>query len=280
MKKLKKLVIPFIIILLVFYIFSKTPLYFTCRSYFVMYPYSYSHEKNSILNEKSIDFYIPDGVSTPKSDWYPFMITFNDDTGFSRYTGKDLSFTILYSFGYFEALNGCSSYYNPDSEYHSSFYGGYVIHDNENPDTMYGFKRNGKVDAEALSLVPKYDQTVLVLPSIGCPRDKIVFDTSIDSIKENIEYIGLDGWTKIDSTILTNSPVHEYRNDYKAYIQYGKPSKEYYPEEDFPIVELKGRIYAKYIENYDSTFVLYVMAPSTEVIEECDRVLLSKSSIK
>jgi len=278
--KLKKLLFLIIIILLILYFFSKTPIYYTLRSYLIMYPYSYSHERNSILSKKDIDFYIPSGNSTPNSDWYPFMITFNDDVGFSTYTGKDLSFTILYNFGHFDMIKGCSSYYNPDSPYYSSFYGGYVVHDNESPDRMFGFNSNGEADVDMLSLVPKYDQTVLVLPSIGCPSEKIVFDTSIDYIEKDVNYINLDGWTRIDSTIRTNSPIHKYENKYRAYIQYGKPHKEYYLGDDFPVIELKGRIYAKFIDKYNSTFVLYVMAPSTKIVDECDRELLSKSIIK
>ncbi|MGF7058030.1 hypothetical protein [Brassicibacter mesophilus] len=280
MRKIKKFALITCIIFLTAFIFSKTPLYYSFRSYAVMYPYSYLHKVNSILYKKDINFYIPGGNSTSKPDWYPFVMTFNDDEGFSNFTNRDLSFTVLYSFGHLETLKGCSAYYNPNSEYYSSFYGGYIIHDNENPDNMYGFKSNGKIDTDMLTLVPKYDQTVLVLPSIGCAKNKIVFDTHIDNIEENIKYIGLDGWTKVDSTITTNSPMHKYNNKYSGYIQYGKPNKAYYPKDDFPAVTLKGRIYAKYIDKYNSTFVLYVMAPSSKIVEECDREFLSKSIIK
>ena len=280
MRKIKSFTMLMASILLILFIFSKTPLYYSFRSYAIMYPYSYLHKLNSVLYKKGIDFYIPGGNSTSKPDWYPFIMTFNDDEGFSNFTGQKLSFTVLYSFGHFDALKGCSTYYNPSSEYYSSFYGGYIVHDNKNSDNMYGFKSNGKIDTDMLTLVPKYDQTVLVLPSIGCTTDKIVFDTSIDSIEENINYIGIDGWTKVDSTITTNSPVHTYSDKHMGYIQYGKPNKAYYPEDNFPVIKLKGRIYAKYIDKYRSTFVLYVMAPSDEIIEECDREFLSKSIIK
>ena len=280
MRKIKRLTLLICILFFIVFIFSKTPLYYSFRSYAIMHPYSYLHKLNSILYKKDIIFYIPGGNSTSKPDWYPFVMTFNDNEGFSNFTNRDLSFTVLYNFGHFETLKGCSAYYNPDSKYYSSFYGGYIIHDNKNPDNMFGFKSNGKIDTEMLTLVPKYDQTVLVLPSIGCPKDRIIFDATVDNIEENISYIDSEGWTKVDSTIITNSPIHKYSNKHSGYIQYGKPNKSYYPENDFPVITLKGRIYAKYIDKYNSTFVLYVMAPSNEVVEECDREFLSKSIIK
>jgi hypothetical protein len=244
-----------------------------------MYPYSHKHKIESILNKKNINFYIPGGIYTKKRDWYPFVLTFNDDQGFSKYTGKNLALTILYSFGHFDKHFGTSTYYNPQSPYFSSFYGGYIVYNYNSPNDRFGFYDNSKVNIDELILIPKYDQTMLVLPSLGCPLNKIIFESEINKIQYNVDYIGIDGWVKIDATIKTNSPIHKYNKKHLGYIQYGKPIREYYNGIDFPLTTLKGRIYVKYIEKYKMTFVLYVMAPKQSIIEECDKSLLLKSKI-
>lgn len=269
----------FFTLILCILILLKTNIYNTLKSYIIMYPYSYYNKLNSITHKKNIKFYIPGGLTTREKDWYPFIMTFNDNEGFSKYIRKKLSLTIFYNFGHFKYKEGLSSYYDPTSPYYSSFYGGYVIYNNENPDDPYGFDINGKIKIEELESIPKYDQTRLVLPSLGCPQNKIFFKSKIDKIKYNIDYLGTKGWTKIDSTITTNGPNHKYKKNYLGYIQYGKPLADY-SGEDFPLVNLKGRIYAKYFSDYKMTFILYIMAPNIDIIEECDKNILSKSKIE
>ncbi len=244
-----------------------------------MPPYSYIQKQDSILNKKNIDFYIPGGVATKEKDWYPFMLYFNSDEGFSSYSGKNLSLTILYSFGAFNHKKGFSTYYDSDSLYYSSFCGGYAVYNHDEPTNPFGFSNKG-INIDELALIPKYDQTRLVLPSIGCPYNKITFNTNIDDVQYDVNYIGIDGWTKIDSTIITNSPIHNPEKNYHGYIQYGKPVQNIKVEEEFPLIELKGRMYAIYFEEHNMTFILYVLAPTLDTVNKCDRDILSKANIK
>ncbi|EOC99238.1 hypothetical protein [Caldisalinibacter kiritimatiensis] len=278
MKKLFKIIIFILIILFIFF-YTHTNIYYIFRSYIVMYPYSLKEKSESILSKKKLKLHIPGGLYTKERDWYPFMMTFNDNEGFSKYVGKDLSLTVLYNFGYFEKEYGSSSYYNPSSPFYSSFYGAYVVSNNKNPKEKFGFYKNGELNISELSLVPKYDQTRLVLPSIGCPRDKIVFKTQIDKIEYNVKYVGESNWVKIDSTIKTNSPIHKAKKDCLGYIQYGKPIEKYYNQEEYPIITLKGRMYAKYIEEYNVTIAFYILAPNISTINKYDDKVLSKSQI-
>lgn len=241
--------------------------------------YSYTQKQESILHEKDINFYVPGGITTKEKDWYPFMLYFNSDEGFSRYTGKNLSLTILYSFGSFNHGEGFSTYYDPSAMYYSSFCGGYAVYNHDDPTSPFGFN-NKDINIDELALIPKYDQTRLVLPSIGCPYNKITFETTIDDVQYDVNYIGIDGWTRIDSTIITNSPLHSSQNDYHGYIQYGKPTKKLRVDEEFPLITLKGRMYATHIEEHNMTFVLYVLAPSLEAVNKCDRDILSNANIK
>ncbi|SHH25286.1 hypothetical protein SAMN02745135_00208 [Caloranaerobacter azorensis DSM 13643] len=270
----KKLFLFTIILFILF--FLKTNIYYTLRSYIVMYPYSYYNKLNSIPYKRNIRFYIPGGTITKEKDWYPFVLTFNDNEGFSRYAGRKLSLTIFYNFGHFR--NGFSSYYDQNSRYYSSFYGGYVIYNSKDADDPYGFDIDGKIRIKELESIPRYDQTRLVLPSLGCPEHKIYFKSKIDKIEYNIEYLGINDWVKIDSTVVTNGPNHKYRKKHLGYIQYGKPPDNY-SGDDFPLVILKGRIYAKYFDDYKMTIILYIVAPNIDTIENCDRNILSKCKI-
>lgn len=267
-------IITFLIVLL---ILINTSLWFPLRSYTIMFFYSKIHERESLLAKYNIDLKIPAGLSTKNSDWYPFVMTFNDNAGFSRYLNRNTSLTVLYNFGHFELKDGSSTYYNPDSKYFSSFYGGYLVKNNEKNSFPFGFHNDGTINLEEISLVPKYDQEELVLSSLGCPRSKMKFDVSIDNIEYDVHYADFKGWTKVDSTITTNSPIHIYKKNHTAYIQYGKPISRYSTSEDFPIITLKGRTYVKYLKDYKMSIFLYILAPSVDTVNECDQNILSKT---
>ncbi len=245
-----------------------------------MFFYSRIQEEDSLLSKYDIDLKIPGGLSTKKRDWYPFVMIFNDDLGFSEVLGRKAALTILYNFGYFKLRDGSSVYYDPDSRYFSSFYGGYLVKNIDKSKTPFGFSSDGQINLEEISLVPRYDQEELVLSSLGCSRKDMRFDVSIDSIDYDISYINHGDWVKVDSTILTNSPVHSFKEDHRAYIQYGKPIDRYYTGDDFPLITLKGRTYVKYLKEYDLSLFLYVLAPTMDAIEECDKNILSKTILE
>lgn len=276
-KKFLKLIFVF---LLVIFIILNTSLWYPIRSYVTMFFYSKLHEKESLLNKNHIQLNIPGGLSTQKKDWYPFIITFNDDIGFSKYIDKNVSLTILYNFGYFNLKDGASSYFNPNSRYFSSFYGGYLVKHKKPTEHPFGFYSNGNINLDEITLVPKYDQEKLVLSSFGCPDEKMIFEVSVDSIEYNINYINYKNWIKVDSTIKTNSPIHKFNKKRISYIQYGRPIDKYYNNKDFPIIKLKGRTYVKYLKNYDMSIFLYILAPSINIIEECDTQILSKTKLR
>lgn len=274
---MRKLISIFIIFLVLLYILL-SPTTASLRSYAVIYPYSRILERKSTLNKNKIVFKIPGGRLTKKHDWYPFVVLFNDDEGMSSYLGEEVEFTVLFNFAAFEKGKGSSSYYNPESPYYSGFYGGYII--KPKADKIFGFKSDGSIDEEEISKVPRYDQLRLVLPSIGCPYKDRVFDEFIKSIEYNVEYLGYKDWVAVDSEIETTSPIHEYGSFHRGYIQYGSPQGRFFHDKDFPKIELKGRVYIRYFEEHDATFVLYIMAPEWKTIDECDREILSHSIIK
>lgn len=249
-------------------------LYPPFRSYLVMIPYSGLHHRNSVLYEEGIVFRIPGGRGTGGADWYPFVITFTDDKGFSWFIDEPAAFTVLYNFGHFKNRNGRSVYYDPESPYYSSFYGGYVVRMESG--RHFGFYQDGGINPEELVKVPYFDQIHLVLSSLGCPVEKRTFQEDNLMITHDVSYLGIPGWVRIDSQITTNSPLHTYKEFQMGYLQFGSPPRNGALKEDFPLVDLKGRAYVRYFDEYNATFVLYAMASDWAVVEACDRDFLAR----
>lgn len=270
MKKKYKFLI--VVILILIFIFS--PLFQFVKSVTVMYVYSQYEKSYSLLRDEHIKLDMKGGLSTREKDWYPFVMTFNADYGFSNYIGRDVRLSILYNFGAFEYLEGASSYYNKQSDYFNAFYGAYVVKE----DKFFGYNDDLTPNFEEMASVPKYDMTVLVLRSIGCKNPTFEFD--INATYTVDEYLGLSDWDVIDATITTNSPMHQYQDNHQAYIQYGKPPETYYEDIDFELIEIKGRIYAKYIKDKGYTIFFYVIAPTNEIIEKCDRQMLQNTILE
>ena len=67
------------------------------------------------------------------------------------------------------------------------------------------------------------------------------------------------------------------KENYRNYIQYGKP--KYDVEEDFLPIKMKGRIYARYFAKQDCSIYFYVLAKDYDVLEKCDKEILSKSEV-
>lgn len=272
MKKLKKRYY-FIIFILLVVIFYLSPIFPFVKSVTVMSVYSLSEKSNSLLDSEEIKLKMPGGLSTLKKDWYPFVMVFNDSYGFSRYIGRDVELTILYNFGAFDYLKGHSTYYDTESDFHNAFYGAYVTKTDERP---FGFELDGTPNYEEMALVPEYDMRVLVLESIGCENPQ--FEWELTDMKPVDSFIGYSDWYVMNAIIRTNSPVHQQVEDFMAYIQYGEPPKD--ATDNFPLVEMQGRVYAKYFEEHGVSIFFYVIAPDEVAIETCDKEFLQESKLK
>ena len=214
-------------------------------------------------------------MSTAESDWYPFVMTFNDDAGFRNYTGNDsASLTIMYNFPAFSLLKGCSRLFDPSSQYRGAFYGAYITSGNGEP---YGFC-GGAPDADKIAGIPEFDLKYLVLGPFGLDPEDMIFDKSLISSQDGVSYAGYDGWSRFDVGIKTNSPVHKFSRFDQSYLQYGIPAFE--SEDDFAPTDMYGRIYAKYFDESSTGVIFYILAADPAVIADCDREILSKSVIK
>ncbi len=247
--------------------------FYPIRSYLVMSVYSEHNYKSSVMKTQGFDIDIKGGLSTLKKDWYPFVNVYDTSYEFSKYTNRDLSLTVLYNFGAFEGKN--SSFYNENSDYFSAFYGAYIIKNEENSDSTYGFDGD-KLNMVEIAAVPLFDYKYLVIEDLGCPNP--VFEIEEYETEYDVEYLGFENWVRIDATMSANSPSHKRVEKKLGYIQYGAPINN--NKDDFFEIKLYGRMYARYFDEYQSTVVIYVMGEKEDMLEECDNKILSKTIIK
>lgn len=269
MRRLKRL----IILLLVVALYIQTPSFQWMKSIVVMGGYSTYEYYNSVLFDEGVQIKIPGGTTTTKQDWYPFVITFNDDRGFSSYLGRDLRMTVLYNFGHFPFWRSYSSYYDVESPYYNSFYGAYAVKVDEGD--AFGFK-GGKANEDEMGMVATFDMERLVLVSIGERNPEFSYELTRF---ESVSLLGEEGWQVFDADMRVSGAMHTYEKDYRAYIQYGRPPLVEAAIEDYEVIDMKGRIYGKYYEEKDMSIFFYCIATGTDVIEEWERTIMSESEV-
>lgn len=279
----KKVLAVFMAALIIFII---SPLSRYVLSLGVMSVYSGIHERESIMAEKGITLEIPGGGETTETDWYPFVMTFNPGENFGRTAGDNsLELTILYNFGAFDLKKGCSRLYDRQSEYYNSFYGAYLVtrKDNETGTSKkapFGFDSEGRMDPEQTAIVPKFDFQHLVLGDFGIKASELVFEWTAETISEDMKYLGRDGWSCVDASLLVNGAAHTKKEFRQSYLQYGAPEYEVSADEEFKPVAMRGRVYGRYFEEWDTSVFFYILAPEMETLERCDREILSKSRLE
>ncbi len=278
LKKLRKKHIT-LIALMCIVIFFLTPPSKLITSMTIMQIYSHICEKDSIPDKENISIHIPGGLSTAESDWYPFVMTFQDNEGFRYFTGNDtVALTILYNFPAFSLTHGCSRLYDTESPYYNSFYGAYFV---QQEGTPYGFIQQNdnplQVDYASISQVPQFDFQRLVLGEFGLTSENAVFDWEITDTAESISYVGYEDFTQIDALLTVNGASHEKKAFQTSYLQYGTPN---FPcEKELAPITMYGRVYCRYFEEWNTSVFFYIIAADKAVLESCDSQILSKSTL-
>ena len=282
----KKVLAVFMAALIIFII---SPLSRYVLSLGVMSVYSDIHERESIMADKGIILEIPGGGETHETDWYPFVMTFSPGESFSRAAGdSSLELTILYNFGAFDLSKGCSRLYDRQSEYYNSFYGAYLVTRKDDGDEAsggsktapFGFDSDGHMDPKQTAVVPRFDFQHLVLGDFGIRTSEQVFEWTIETISEDVSYLGWDGWSCVDASLLVNGAAHAKKEFRQSYLQYGAPKYEVGADEEFKPIAMRGRVYGRYFEEWDTSVFFYILTPEKETLERCDRDILSKSRLE
>lgn len=261
---MKKFIIIGIIIIIIAVLFW---FFYPLRSYLVMGIYSGQHHKQSVMRQNGFDIAIPSGRG-----WYPFVMTYNAN-GFQSWSGIDANMTILYNFGAFDIGTRTSSIYDCSSDKYSSFYGVYAVQKKKG---QFGYLENDCIDIKEISKAVEYDYTQLVIKDFGC-KD-LMFCVDRFDIAEDVEYLDSDGWTRMEAVITANGAAHTFEDHKRPYFQYGRPMKTV--KEDFALTELYGRVYAKYLDEYNCTVMFYVIAPTLDAVDVCDKTILQKATIQ
>jgi len=260
-KKHKKKLILLIIIL------SIAAFYYPLRSYIIMSVYSKQHKKQSIFEKYDINVNIKGGISTLKNDYYPFLMYFNDSKGFSRFSNIECEMSIIYNFGSFNFPYISSTIFNEKSPYFGTFYGAYAVKIKDDSH-IFGYD-DDKINLEEIVLVPKYDLTKLVLSDIGCVDVSFKYD--IDNVVLN-----KNGFDTVDAILFSNSLAHKYEGFKRNYFQYGRPFLWVQPKQSFTEIKYYGRIYSKYIKTKKITMFYYIISPSMETLEQCEKKFMNE----
>lgn len=313
--KIKLMVLAAAAVLLVVFALSPFSKYLVSLS--VMSVYSGVHERQSIMEEKEIELSIPGGGATSEADWYPFVMTFNPSAeSFCRFIGEaNRELTILYNFPAFDLRRGkgCSRLYDPTSSYYNAFYGAYLVTDTADlsetgdpslADTAdvsgterqegaaaggkvssrarppFGFRADCSLDLTKTGLVPQYDFEQLVLRDFGLRMQDMQFDWTVREVQTVDGFLGYDGWSCVDADLTVSGAFHRANGFRQSYLQYGTPKYDAIAGGDFAPVTMYGRVYARYFAEWESSVFFYVMAPSWEVVDSCDRQILQKSKLR
>lgn len=262
MKRTRKIVIGFAILAL---------LLWRMGGYLITVPVmaAYSKYQESVWESK-LEVKMPGGLSTLEKDWYPIVMTYVD-TGVGRVLGLDTKMLVKYNYGAFRGNR--SEFYNADSNYFLSFYGCYIISTNDGEQSLT--KSDGTWDLEKLQKIPRYDMDVLILKSIGCEDPDTTYQ--ITSQVEGVDLCGYSGWTRFDAIVNTNSADHTKTAFHRGYFHFGFPPGN--GDVDFPRVEIRGRMYAKYFEEAQEYLFFYILGRDEQLLDETDKKIIEQTVI-
>ena len=144
----------------------------------------------------------------------------------------------------------------------------------------FGFRADGSLDLTKTGLVPQYDFEQLVLRDFGLRTQDMQFDWTVREVQRVDGFLGYDGWSCVDADLTVSGAFHRANGFRQSYLQYGTPKYDAYSDDPFAPVNMRGRVYARYFPEWESSVFFYVMAPSWEVVDNCDQQILQKSKLR
>ena len=144
----------------------------------------------------------------------------------------------------------------------------------------FGFHADGSLDLAKTGLVPQYDFEQLVLRDFGLRAQDMQFDWTVREVRTVDGFLGYDGWSCVNADMTVSGAFHHADSFRQSYLQYGTPKYDAIAGGDFAPVTMYGRVYARYFAEWESSVFFYVMAPSWEVVDNCDRQILQKSKLR
>ncbi len=185
----------------------------------------------------------------------PLMEGWNEKIRLYQSQIEDRKLDIYYNYGSYE--KGRSIFYDKDSPFYNSHYGLYVI------EGSYGLDNLDQVER-----LIKKDQLNLVMGSLGIERKDKFLSYSISSMEDST----------LEASIRTNGPLHKKKEKLLGYLQYGSPPRDY-DQEDFPLVDMLGKIKIDYDQDLDVTYIFFVITREEELLREIFDDLVIKTKI-
>lgn len=240
MKRRYKLLVALVLLI---YCFVFTGLFVETRANLALGIQERSFSRPEILTSLSHDLSLP------------ILDGWNEKIRLYQTSLDDRKLDIYYNYGAYEA--GRSSFYDSSSPYYNSHYGLYVIEEN------YGNKGLDQFE----KLIRK-DQLDLVMASLGIEEDQKYLSYKIEKLEDSF----------IEASIRTNGPLHKKKENLLGYLQYGSPPRKY-KGEDFPLVDMVGRIKHGYDEKLDLTYIFFVISKDYDLLDTTFKNLLDKTEI-
>jgi len=219
--------------------------FYFLRSLLVMYPYNKLNYFKSFIKEEKINVEIPKEKSL---DWYPLM-NFYRAENFSEFINEDVDLGIYYTFGKFEGKH--SDIFRKDSETYSSFYGAYVLKNNEN--NKYLIDDTKSLIVKDIIDILVYDYKYLVIRPLGYKKEL------------NVEYnILIETKEEIFAELEINGLSHNFSGFNTNYIQYGTNGK--YESNEFKKIKTYGKFIVEKPKK-DIYIIYYIINNNKEVVE-------------
>ena len=110
--------------LLLLAVFLFAPFTAGTRAFAITSAYDFYCERKSLPHELGLDIEMP----IANMDFFPLMITYNDDNGMSTWLGRPVRFTVDYAVADFGFLSGHSRFYDFESPLYNAYVGAYYLH--------------------------------------------------------------------------------------------------------------------------------------------------------
>ena len=119
-----------------------------------------------------------------------------------------------------------------------------------------------------------------MLRDFGLRAQDMQFDWTVREVRTVDGFLGYDGWSCVNADMTVSGAFHRANGFRQSYLQYGTPKYDAYSDDPFAPVNMSGRVYARYFPEWESSVFFYVMAPSWEVVDNCDQQILQKSRLR
>ncbi len=261
--KFKKIITIILILLLALsLVFLLSPFTTRARSLVIMTIYDRYQDQHGIPKKDHIILTMP----FENMDFYPLMVTYNDDLGLSHFMKKPVEFTVEYTFADFLPLKSHSPIYDVDHALYNAYLGVYYVKGNK-----------GMMSEEDALRVASYDAKRLALPAVGLDSNHATFEVKDTSkTQENISFAQRD-WILYSSQIVTNSPLHSLGGFSPGDLQFGKSPKS---TEEYPLVQMEGRLYLTYLKDKDINLCIYFLVKDRNTADLIQKQIILNARVE